>query len=180
MLAGLSGALAASNLFNPYMVKTVAGLVAGNDQALATASLLVDGRSESRLVSQSNSSDETAMVSASTPDQQALPPHNQSGGVDGSAEPVLVIPLAPDPVPEDSETPSLRSAATALGETDAASRQGNNSRDMIPPVKTQQELFRSFQSYLESTGNAEITDHQTQEELFRKFIRWSVESPPAN
>lgn len=61
--------------------------------------------------------------------------------------------------------------------TAATSQQATEAKPAETPVKTQQELFRSFQAYLESTGNAAIIDQSAQKELFNKFIRWSVEGP---
>jgi len=64
--------------------------------------------------------------------------------------------------------------------TAAASQQSTEAKPADRPVKTQQELFKSFQAYLESTGNAETIDHAGQKALFNKFIRWSVEAPLGN
>lgn len=49
-----------------------------------------------------------------------------------------------------------------------------------PNVKTQQELFGSFQSYLEKTNLAPVANNPDQEALFNSFVRWSVEVAEAN
>lgn len=62
----------------------------------------------------------------------------------------------------------------------AASQQSTKAKPEDGPVKTQQELFKSFQAYLESTGHAGTINHPGQKALFNKFIRWSVEAPIGN
>lgn len=64
--------------------------------------------------------------------------------------------------------------------TAAASQQSTGAKPAAGAVKTRQELFKSFQAYLESTGNAETIDLPGQKALFNKFIRWSVEAPVEN
>jgi hypothetical protein len=64
--------------------------------------------------------------------------------------------------------------------TAATSQQSTQTRPSTEPVKTQQELFRSFQAYLEITGYAETIDQPGQKALFKKFIRWSMEAPAGN
>ncbi|MEO9873975.1 MAG: hypothetical protein ABJF69_04070 [Anderseniella sp.] len=51
-----------------------------------------------------------------------------------------------------------------------------------PPgsAATRQELFESFQSYLQNTGRARVTDNPHQEALFNSFVRWNVEVANAN
>ena len=44
------------------------------------------------------------------------------------------------------------------------------------PVKTQQELFKAFQAYLESSGHSKTGNDENQEALFDKFMLWSVEA----
>ena len=77
-------------------------------------------------------------------------------------------------VPEENglDTLSLSTAAT--------SQQATMAKPADPPVKTQQELFKLFQAYLEREGYAETIDHPGQKALFNKFIRWSVEAPTGN
>lgn len=77
-------------------------------------------------------------------------------------------------VPADTE---LAAPSTV---TAAASHQSTKAKPADGPDKTQQELFKSFQAYLESTGHAETIDHPGQKALFNKFIRWSVEAPIGN
>jgi hypothetical protein len=64
--------------------------------------------------------------------------------------------------------------------TAAAPQQPDASDPIVDPVKTQQELFKAFQDYLESTGHKVAGNSQSQEELFNKFIRWSMEAPKDN
>lgn len=64
--------------------------------------------------------------------------------------------------------------------TAAASQQSGESDPAAGPVKTQQELFKAFQDYLESSGHTSTGNDQDQEALFNKFIRWSVEAPKGN
>ncbi|WP_337660444.1 hypothetical protein [Anderseniella sp. Alg231-50] len=64
--------------------------------------------------------------------------------------------------------------------TAAASQQSGETKPFIDPVKSQQELFEAFQEYLESSGHTVTGKNQDQEELFNKFIRWSVEAPKGN
>ena len=64
--------------------------------------------------------------------------------------------------------------------TAAAPQQPGASEPIVDPVKTQQELFKAFQEYLESTGHKVAGNSQSQEELFNKFIRWSMEAPKDN
>ena len=43
-----------------------------------------------------------------------------------------------------------------------------------------QELFESFQKYLQETGIAPVTDSAHQEALFNSFVRWNMEVADAN
>lgn len=51
-----------------------------------------------------------------------------------------------------------------------------------PPgaMATRQELFESFQSYLQETGRAPVSNNPHQEALFNSFVRWNVEVANAN
>lgn len=72
--------------------------------------------------------------------------------------------------------PAAPSAVTA-----AAPQKSSPSDPVVgDSVKTQQELFKAFQTYLESSGHTVTGDNQGQEELFNKFIRWSMEAPKEN
>lgn len=62
----------------------------------------------------------------------------------------------------------------------AAAQQSGEIEPVAVPVKSQQELFKEFQEYLESSGHTAVGDDEGQKELFNKFIRWSVEAPKAN
>lgn len=64
--------------------------------------------------------------------------------------------------------------------TAAAPQQPGASDPIVDPVKTQQELFKAFQDYLESSGHKVAGNSESQEELFNKFIRWSMEAPKDN
>lgn len=64
--------------------------------------------------------------------------------------------------------------------TAAAAQQSGETKPMADPVKSQQELFKEFQEYLESSGHTAVGDNEGQKELFNKFIRWSVEAPKSN
>ncbi|MEO1160430.1 MAG: hypothetical protein AAFW74_08215 [Pseudomonadota bacterium] len=64
--------------------------------------------------------------------------------------------------------------------TAAASQQPDETAPVADQVKSQQELFKAFQQYLESSGHTVTGNNQGQEELFNKFIRWSVEAPKKN
>jgi len=64
--------------------------------------------------------------------------------------------------------------------TAAAAQQSGEIKPVAGPAKSQQELFKEFQQYLESSGHTAVGDNEGQQELFNKFIRWSVEAPKAN
>jgi hypothetical protein len=64
--------------------------------------------------------------------------------------------------------------------TAVASQQSGESNPVAGPAKTQQELFKAFQEYLESSGHTAKGNDEGQEALFNKFIRWSVEAPKEN
>jgi hypothetical protein len=68
----------------------------------------------------------------------------------------------------------------APSEVAAAAQQSGETKAVAGPVKSQQELFKEFQEYLESSGHTAVGDNEGQKELFNKFIRWSVEAPKAN
>ncbi|MEP4315467.1 MAG: hypothetical protein ABJ350_18095 [Anderseniella sp.] len=68
----------------------------------------------------------------------------------------------------------------APSEVAAATQQSGETKPVAGPVKSQQELFKEFQEYLESSGHTAVGDNEGQEELFNKFIRWSVEAPKEN
>lgn len=65
-------------------------------------------------------------------------------------------------------------------EVAAAAQQSDETKPVAGPAKSQQELFKEFQQYLESSGHTAVGDSEGQKELFNKFIRWSVEAPKKN
>lgn len=64
--------------------------------------------------------------------------------------------------------------------TAATSQQSSEANPVVAPVKTQAELFKAFQEYLESSGHTATGNDQSQQALFNKFIRWSVEVQKEN
>ena len=68
----------------------------------------------------------------------------------------------------------------APAEIAAAAQQSGETKPVAGPAKSQQELFKEFQEYLESSGHSAVGDNEGQKELFNKFIRWSVEAPKSN
>ena len=76
--------------------------------------------------------------------------------------------------------PADTGLATPSTVTAAAAQQSTRAMPADGAIKTQEELFESFQAYLESTGHAGTINHPGRKALFNKFIRWSVEVPIGN
>lgn len=67
-------------------------------------------------------------------------------------------------------------------QTEAAASVRQQTGGQEPPgsVARRQELFESFQSYLQETGLAPVTNSPHQEALFNSFVRWDLEVANAN
>ncbi len=76
--------------------------------------------------------------------------------------------------------PTEPAPAASPIETAAAEQQSGETGPVAGPAKSQQELFKEFQAYLEITGHKTSGNNEGQQELFNKFIRWSVEAPKGN
>lgn len=90
-------------------------------------------------------------------------------------------PVAPDTA--DGQWVALPTEPTPAAppvETAAAEQQSGETEPVAGPAKSQQELFKEFQAYLESSGHKTVGNNEGQKELFNKFIRWSVEAPKGN
>ena len=85
----------------------------------------------------------------------------------GSDGPWLAVP-SPD-------KPAAQPVVTA-----AASQQSDEAKPAGEAVKSQEELFKAFQAYLKTSGHRATGNDENQQELFDKFMRWSVEARKSN
>lgn len=77
-------------------------------------------------------------------------------------------------LPSDVKKPVRTEGATSVQQQTASLAPSG------PNAMTRQELFGSFQTYLEKTDFAHVTSNRDQEALFNSFIRWSEEVAEAN
>ncbi|WP_108883335.1 hypothetical protein [Anderseniella sp. Alg231-50] len=77
-------------------------------------------------------------------------------------------------LPSDEQQQSRSEEAASAGQ------QTVSQEPVDSTVLTRQELFESFQTYLEKTGQAPVTNSPHQEALFNSFVRWNIEVAKAN
>ncbi len=128
-----------------------------------------------------------------------IPANASPQAVAAQPETERMVRIVPTAVSEEVETRTNVNTAKAPAASDATSGQwvalpaetkpaapsvvtaaAPQQSGVSDPVKTQQELFKAFQEYLESSGHTATGNEESQEALFNKFIRWSVEAQKEN